>query len=1099
MLFLENYFKIGNEKKISLSGLTDELLCVYLKKFVNEKNSSILVLANTIYEANRFYQILTKHYQDTLFFPMDDFLNSEAISLSPDLELNRIETLNNLSANGDKKIVVTNLMGYLRYLPTLNIWNDNKINITKGQKIKKDVLFAKLLALGYKNETLVNKTGEMGNRGFILDIYPIGFENPVRIEFWGDEVDSIRLFDADNQLSVSTINEVQINPVTEFLIGDYLSDGERKQKYLPNYLKSITNISGYLNNLTLLYIDYNQIKNANIKLAEEIFNYNITKTANIKYMFDFESLTCDKEIYHLRTDNLLPGINIDREIIFNSKEIMNYNSDIEKLKIDLMTYINLGKTVVICLDDKFQVDSLKQFINLSTIYTSEDNIQNGKINIIVKSISKGFIFNNYIVLTPRELFKNNVINNNYKSSIKYGLKIKDINKLNIGDYVVHYIHGIGIYNGITTLVKNGFKKDYLMVSYKNNGKLYIPVEKIEFLQKYSHHDGVIPKINQLGGSEWQKTKHRVRDRIRDIAAKLLKISAEREALGGYAFPKDDENQHEFEMQFKYEPTSDQLNVTEQIKKEMESKKPMDMLLCGDVGYGKTEVAFRAIFKAINASKQVAYLCPTTILANQHYENAIQRFKDFPIRIELLNRFVTKKKVNEVIKNIADGKTDLVIGTHRLLSNDIKFKDLGLLVVDEEQRFGVTHKEKIKELKQNVDVLTLSATPIPRTLQMAMSGIRKLSLIETPPVNRYPIQTYVLEENDYIIKDAIYKEISRGGQVFILYNRVEDITDKMSFIQRLVPEASITVAHGQMNKSEIEEKMLNFINGDANVLLCTTIIETGIDIPNANTLIVLNADKFGLSQLYQIRGRVGRSNKIAYAYLMYKREKQLSEIATKRLNAIKEFTELGSGFFIAMRDLSLRGAGDILGSEQAGFIDGVGIELYIKMLTEEVDRLNGKTIDEENVDEKPLIDISTHIENNYVLDDDLKIEIHRKINEINSYEKLLLVKKELEDRFGAVSENINLYMYAEWFERLANAVEIIEVNQTKNYVEFVFSLEKSKKIEINDLFLEASKISRMFRVGYNNKKIKIIIDTVKLERHFIYYINELLDKIKNKYN
>jgi transcription-repair coupling factor (superfamily II helicase) len=702
------------------------------------------------------------------------------------------------------------------------------------------------------------------------------------------------------------------------------------------------------------------------------------------------------------------------------------------------------------------------------------------------------------VIAESNLFKVVEQQSLYKSNFKYGSKIKDINKLNIGDYVVHSIHGIGIYGGIEALNKNGLIKDYLVVNYRGNDKLYIPVEKIELLQKYSSGEGSLPKVNKLGGTEWQKIKLRIKNRLRDIADKLLKVAAEREIQKGFAFGDDTEEQVLFENDFIYDETKDQLLVSKQIKDDMEKDVPMDRLLCGDVGYGKTEVAFRAMFKAVSNSKQVAYLCPTTILSNQHYENAIERFSKFPVRIALLNRFTSPKRTKEILTGLQDGSLDVIIGTHRLLSKDIKFKDLGLLIVDEEQRFGVSHKEKIKEYRANIDVLTLSATPIPRTLQSTMLGLRNLSLIETPPMNRYPVQTYVLEQSDYIIRDAIYKELSRNGQVFLLYNKVDSIITKVTEIKRLVPEAKITYAHGQMSKKEIEDTMLRFVNHEFDVLICTTIIETGIDIANVNTLIIIDADKFGLSQLYQIRGRVGRSDRIAYAYLMYDKKKVLNETAVKRLNAIKEFTELGSGFAIALRDLSIRGAGDILGKEQAGFIDSVGIELYLKMLNDEVQKLKGIPIEEEQEsEEKPLLDVTTHIDDKYVENEDLKIEIHRKINEIDSYQKLVEIKSELEDRFGPVDEKLLIYMYEEWFERIAKIVGIENVAVIRNSVELTFNREASSKIEVNNLFMKASEITRMFRFSYNHQKLKIILDTIKLEKHWLFYITKLLqDMLKS---
>ena len=534
---------------------------------------------------------------------------------------------------------------------------------------------------------------------------------------------------------------------------------------------------------------------------------------------------------------------------------------------------------------------------------------------------------------------------------------------------------------------------------------------------------------------------------------------------------------------------------------MESPVPMDRLLCGDVGFGKTEVAFVAAFKSILDSKQVLFLCPTTILSKQHYDNAIARFKNFPVNIGLLNRFTTPKEVNRILTGLKDGTIDMVIGTHRLLSDDIKLKDLGLLIIDEEQRFGVAHKEKIKEYKSNVDVLTLTATPIPRTLQMSLVGIRSLSLIETPPVNRYPVQTYVIEENKQILKEAIYKELSRNGQVFILYNRVQTINEFATRIHDIVPDARICIAHGQMNKTDLEDTIYNFVNYEYDILICTTIIETGIDIPNVNTLIIMDADRFGLSQLYQIRGRVGRSDKFAYAYLMYQPFKSLTETAVKRLNVIKEFTELGSGFSIATRDLSIRGAGDILGSEQAGFIDSVGIDLYLKILNEEVEKLNNGEIsaEEEEADTyKPLIEVATHIEDNYVSDEELKIEIHKKINSIDSEEKFNEVKNELEDRFGKLSEDLIVYMYEEWFEKLALKLKISNIHQNKNSIELVFPEEVVQQLDTEAVFMDAFEVTNMFRFKSKGSNLIIILDIIKLEKHPIFYLVELMNKIDVKF-
>ena len=743
---------------------------------------------------------------------------------------------------------------------------------------------------------------------------------------------------------------------------------------------------------------------------------------------------------------------------------------------------------------------MKRIINYleildDVILTSEDNIVEGKINIINKYIVNGFMYDKYVVISANDLFGKIEERKKVKNKYRVGTKISNITNLEKGDLVVHIDHGIGQYVEITTLTKNGLKKDYIKLIYAGGDVLYLPVEKIDKITKFSGNDGVIARLDKLGSDSWQKKKARVRKRLESIAGDLIRVSAEREATKGYAFGLDDENQLLFESKFKYEATSDQIRATDMIKREMERDKPMDMLLCGDVGYGKTEVAFRAIFKAINDGKQACYLCPTTILSSQQYNSALERFSDFPVNIALLNRFTPYKEQKVILEKLKEGKIDILFGTHKLLNDAVLFKDLGLLVIDEEQRFGVVHKEKIKKYKSNVDVLTLSATPIPRTLQMSMSGIRGLALIETPPEKRRPIQTYVMPENKNIIKDAIYKELSRNGQVFMLYNSIDRIDSKLSEIKTLVPEASIRCAHGRMSKEELENIMNDFTNHEFDILLCTTIIETGIDIPNVNTLIIIDADHFGLSQLYQIRGRIGRSDRIGYAYLMYNNKKELTDLAVKRLNTIREFTELGSGFKIAMRDLSIRGAGDILGSEQSGFIDSIGIDLYLKMLKEEVDKLKGIKVEEDKMDlSKPLIEVETHISDDYTSDDELKIEIHKMINDINGIDDINNLKDVLENRFGKITEEMVIYMHEEWFEKQAKKLGITNTKQNKNFIEVIIPVLTSMKIDGEKLFFTAYDISKNFRFSYIDKQIHIFLDIAKLDKHFIYYFNELFEKI-----
>ena len=1097
MSFFDNIFDVGSmSSDYSIIGLNKEMSSLYIYDSFIKYNKGILVVASELYEANLLFEYLSKYTDKVLFFPMDDFLTSEAISVSPEFKAERIDTLNKL-INDDKYIVVTNLMGYLRYLPLPSLWKDSNVNISVNCDYDRDSLLNKLYNMGYIRDVLVNETGNIGVRGYVIDIFPIMEENPVRIEFWGDTVTSIKYFDVDTQRSISEIDNICIYPFTEFLLNDYSIDFINSQKYLANY-GSVASIYDYINDGICFFSDYNLILNSYSTLVDTIMDYDANYSADIKtnYMNSFTDIVIKHSVYIMNFDNVVNKS--VKSLKFSINNIENYDNNYEKLKSDLLNYVKNNKTVIICVLDKNMASRISNYLEIDDIiYTDECNIIDGKINLIIKSIPRGFIYGNYIVISDVDIFSLGNTVKKYKSKFKTGTRTSNILDINKGDFVVHEMFGIGIYDGLVTIPKNGMKKDYLKIIYADDDILYIPVENIDRISKFSGKDGVGVKLNSLSNDNWQKKKGKVKAKLESIADDLLKVSADRELKVGFAFKKDDENQKMFDSGFVYTETPDQIKSINDIKREMESSKPMDMLLCGDVGYGKTEVAFRAMFKAVDSGKQVAYLCPTTILSNQQYTSCIERFKDFPVRIELLNRFVDKSRQKKIIDDLEKGLVDIVFGTHRLLSNDVKYKDLGLLVIDEEQRFGVTHKEKIKQYKSTVDVLTLSATPIPRTLQMSMSGVRSLSLIETAPQERYPIQTYVLEENNLVIKDAIYKELSRNGQTFILYNNVNNIETKVNEFRSLVPEAKIDYAHGQMNKITLENKMNNFINNKFNVLVCTTIIETGIDIPNVNTLIILDADRFGLSQLYQIRGRIGRSNKIGYAYLMYGKNKFLTDTAIKRLDVIREFTELGSGFKIAMRDLSIRGAGDILGREQSGFIDSIGIELYLKMLNEAVRKSKGEKIIEEDTkkNDKPLIEVSTHISDSYISDVELKILIHKKINEVKDETTLNDIRDELSDRFGKISEEMEIYMYEEWFEKIAKSLGINKVVTMKNNIDIELPCELSSKIDGERLFNDAYSISKMFRFLYKDSSIHIILDTIKLEKHFLIYLIELLEKIK----
>ena len=1097
MNIFDNMFDIRDEYNYSVSGLTKELNALYIYDTFIKKNKGILIIVNSVYEGNDLLNRLSNYTDKVLFFPMDDFITSEAIAISPEFKSERINTINKLIYD-DKYIVITNLMGILRYLPSKEVWKKKIISLKKDNDINREKLLNNLYELGYEKETIVTETGKFGIRGYVIDVFPIGMDNPVRIELWGDTIDSIKIFDIDTQLTIKDIDSIEIYPYSEFLIdNDSSEEVIRKQKYLKYYSKNISNISDYMNEFICFWYDYNQIMVSYKLLMETIMDYDNNNKSSIKtdYMFDIRDIRLDNEIYLMGLDNILNDVKVNGKEDYVSYNIENFEGNLELFKKELEKYLVKKKTVILCIENKSTAKNIVNYMDIDNlVLTNINEIIDNKINLVNYGIGNGYIFDKYVVISNNDIFKTTK-KNNYKSKFKLSSRLSSVSNINKGDYIVHEMHGIGIYDEIVTLTKNGLKKDYIKLIYADGDVLYVPVEKIDRISKFVGKEASNMKLNKLNTDEWTKRKNKVRDKLNDIAGDLIKVSAEREMMKGFAFSEDDENQVLFDSEFEYTETADQLKAINSIKREMELSKPMDMLLCGDVGYGKTEVAFRAMFKAVNDGKQVAYLCPTTILSNQQYKSALNRFKTFPVNIALLNRFVPYEKQKKIIEDVNNGKIDILFGTHKILNDAIKFKNLGLLVIDEEQRFGVTHKEKIKKYKSNVDVLTLSATPIPRTLQMSMSGIRSLSLIETPPEERLPIQTYVLPENDNVVKDAIYKELSRNGQVFVLYNRVETIENKLRDINELVPEARIRIAHGQMSKTELEDVMIDFINHEFDILLCTTIIETGIDISNVNTLIIFDADRFGLSQLYQIRGRIGRSDKVGYAYLMYDNRKELNDLAVKRLSTIKEFTELGSGFKIAMRDLSIRGAGDILGSEQSGYIDSIGIDLYLKMLKEAVDKLKGTYIETKESDSvKPIIEVDTHISNDYVSEDDLKIEIHKKINEIDGIDKLLSVKEELEDRFGKISKEMELYMYEEWLEKLGNKLEVKTIKQTNTFIELEISKEMSSKIDGEKLFYTAYEVSKNFKLKQVDGKIHIILSLVNLDKHNVFYLIDLFNKI-----
>ncbi len=1043
-----NYF---NYKNGSVTyGLTNELIAFYVANLYKKESKNIIVVASNLYESNKLYNSIKTHNEQTELFPMDDFITSKVIAISPEFELGRLNVLDKLSSQN--LIIVTNLMGYLKYLPSQSA--QNKIVLKTGLSLNRNDFINNLGNFGYKRESLVTTSGEFSVRGFIIDIYIINETHPIRIEFDGEQIDSIRYFDENTQRTLNEISNIIIKPFQEVIT------------------TSKSSLLDYTKDAIVVYLNKQQIDVAYQKLQEEILAYNNDNNTQEKYMYELNELTPSYELY-------LDTINNPTDIV--SSSMTSFNENFELLKDSYYKWQKEGKEVYFYLSKDSEIKTIKKLIPSA--------------NIVKQKINNGFIFNNIVCISENDIGIQTNNQAKYKNNLHIGKKIKSYNDLTKGDYVVHINHGIGIYNGLVTLTKDGLSKDYIQLLYDGNDKIYIPVEKINTIYKYSDKDGLKPKLNKLNSSSWAKTKTYIKAKAKDISKELLELYSKRAAIEGEAYQNYAEEAL-FASSFPYQETRDQLKAIEEINHDLSSTIPMDRLLCGDVGFGKTEVAMRGIFKTVVNNKQVLYLCPTTILAKQQYNVIKERFKDIPVEIRLLNRFTTAKETTNILEGLSKGTIDIVVGTHRILSNDVKPAKLGLLVVDEEQRFGVKHKEKIKEMKNDVNVLTLSATPIPRTLKMALSGLRDLSVIDTPPINRYPVQTYVVEEQDLLIKDAIYKELGRKGQVFILYNRIENLEKIVSHINTLVPEARISYAHGRMTKEELESKMEDFVNYQYDILICTTIIENGIDIANANTLIVYDADNFGLAQLYQIRGRVGRSDKIAYAYLLYDSKKMLNEVAIKRLQAIKEFTELGSGYKIAMRDLAIRGAGDIFGSDQAGFVDSVGISLYMKLIEDELKRAKGEYVEEEEDDNKNLIEVSTHIKDSYVNDEDIKIEIHQKINEIDSFAKLKSVKEELEDRFGKIDHDLEIYMYEEWFTNLCKMLNITKVNKTERFVEIILPEELSNTLKGDKLLFETMAISSKFNIKYQHKNIIITLFYKGLPEHYIYYLVKLLIAIKD---
>ena len=1048
---------------MGLFNLTDEFFALIVKRLLCKEKRPILVVTPNMLDVRKLYNKFDD--DNVIIFEDDELSYGDGSVISPELRVERINVLNNLIFD-NRKIVLTDVRGFTKKLSSINDFKKRSINFSVNSNFAQNDIVSLLNSFGYSKVSSVEKMGDFAIRGFILDIFPVTCDNPVRIEFFGDDIESIRFFDIDTQKSTEKLSDIMVIPFDEKITNNFSS------------------IYDYLDNPIVIYKDYEQIKFSYNKMVSDSLelNYNC-----LNYYYELSKFSIKDVIYYFDFDSDV-SLSLDNSISFNIYSVPMFGENFEKINKFLNDCIHSGKTVLICTSTLNLNDFLDR-IDFSYVITNFENIFDSKINVIKTKLAEGFEKDNYVILTDHELFgKKNV--KYRKTRFKNSSRIRDLSKIEVGDYVVHSLYGIGIYNGIKVIKKGSVSSDYIEVLYAKNDKLYIPASKIEYISKYNGKDGYVPKINSLNSTSWAKAKQRIREKIRISAEKLIKIQAERKVKKGFAFSKDGPLQDMFENEFIYEVTSDQAKATSEIKKDMESIIPMDRILCGDVGYGKTEVAFRAIFKAVFDSKQVLYLCPTTLLCRQQYAVALERFRNYPVNIGILNRFVTASEIRKTLEKLKKGEIDILFATHRGVSDDVIFSDLGLLIVDEEQRFGVVQKEKIKELKSNVDVLTLTATPIPRTLQMAVLGIKNLSLIETPPKNRKSVVTYVTPFDKKLIREIVYKEVSRGGQVFILYNRVEDIERKVFMFRELLPDVSINFAHGKMDKDSFESIMNDFVDNKFDVLVCTTIIETGIDIPNVNSLIIMDADRFGLSQLYQIRGRVGRSDATAYAYLMYEKSKILTEKSIKRLKVIKEYTSLGSGFAIATKDLSIRGAGDILGSDQAGFIDSVGIDLYLKMLDEEVNRIKGIEVSDGEKEDSIKLTVSSHIKDSYVNDEDVKIEIHKMINSIDSFDALEEVKSIIVDRFGPVDDEMESYMYEQLFESFCNRVGVIRVFDNDVYREVFLSKDKSSSINYEELFVKSIKINKNFKFSYKNEMMSIKLLYNNAENKIAYYFDML---------
>ena len=1094
--FNEYLERVKNKKApisiLGLSGVGVEQVVAATEESI--KRPVCIITYNEL-QAKRLTDELKNYVNEVYFFPKREILTYDYVAESKELPYERIEVLKNIQDN-KIKILVTSIESILQPIISKDILFKNKITLKVGESYDLEELKRKIAMLGYTKADMADEKGKFTSRGGILDL-TFDDKYGVRIEFWGDEIDSIRKFDIQTQRSIEMLQSVEINPLHEYLLetsleevcnnilndinnytesqkknikedieliksGEYISKVDKYFKYF--YSKKAT-LMDYITDKYILCLEeprkiFTRGKNIleDLEKSEEalIERQRIIPNALENYL-KIEDLTDEldnKQKIYLISDDL--GDSFESEKYHFRFRTLNYNrSDINKFIEDINKAKTEGKKVYIYVNSKEKAKKLQEILNTHEIISEyKENLKYSEISngiavkIMVGNLNQGYesyeakilviVANELISIEKRKRRKASKLFNESEKII--------FSELKPGDYVVHRIYGIGQFVGVNTIVTDSVTKDYIKIKYKNDDMLYVPTDQLDNVKKYIGGGESLPKINRLGSKEWENTKAKVKKNLREVARELIELYAKRQKSKGFAFSKDTPWQQEFENSFMYQETDDQLRCIYEIKKDMEMQKPMDRLLCGDVGYGKTEVAMRAAFKAVMDQKQVAYLVPTTILADQQYKTFKERMKDFPVNIEVLNRFRTKKQQQEIIKKLKLGEIDIVIGTHRLLSKDVEFKDLGFLIIDEEHRFGVKDKEKIKEYKNSIDVLTMTATPIPRTLHMSIVGIRDMSIIYEPPQNRKPVQTYVLEYDEEVIREAITKELERGGQVFYLFNNVEGIERKANEILGLVPEAKVAYAHGKMSGNELENIMLDFINGETNVLVCTTILESGIDIPNANTIIVENADRLGLAQLYQIRGRVGRSDVQAYAYITYKRDKMLSEVADKRLKAMKEFTEFGSGFKIAMRDLEIRGAGSLLGEIQSGHLEQVGYDTYCDLLDQVVKEMKGIEVKPE-VDIQIDLDITSYIPDNYIEDSSEKIDIYQKIALCRTENDIQDVIDEITDRFGDMPKELNNLIEIARIKQLCKKVGVMKITEKNNRITYsqniVFYFDKDQ--------------------------------------------------------